>query len=93
MKLMIRIAVVACLALLAAGQAMAAAPRTFVVLPFQVNGPQGYGYLEKAIPSTLSSRLYWEGQTRPLSAKTAKAPASEAAAQKAQAAVGADYAV
>ncbi len=93
MKLMIRIAAMACLAVLAAAQAMAAAPRTFVVLPFQVNGPQGYGYLEKAIPSTLSSRLYWQGETKPLSAKITRAPASEAAARKAQAAVGADYVV
>ena len=37
------------------------ATRTFVTAPFQVVGPPGNTYLEKAVPSTLSSRLHWKG--------------------------------
>lgn len=93
MKTLFRIAMMACVTLFCAGQALAA-PRTFVVMPFQVNGPQGYGYLEKAIPSTLSSRLFWQGQVQPVAgAAPTKAPASTAEVHKAQNAVKADYAV
>ena len=93
MKLTLRMAVMACMTVFFATQAMAAA-RTYVVLPFQVSGPQGYGYLEKAIPSTLSSRLHWQGQIQPATSKIPTKPVSSAdEAQKAQKAAGADYVV
>lgn len=92
MKRMTRIALAACLTLLWSALAFAA-PRTFMVMPFQVNGPQGYGYLEKAIPSTLSARLTWPEQVTPGGKAPAKAPTSAADAQKAMAAAGVDYGV
>lgn len=92
MKLTLRIALVACFTFVWAACA-AAATKSFVVMPFQVNGPQGYAYLEKAIPSTLASRLTWQGRVQPVAKSVAKAPASAAEAQKAQTSVGADYGV
>lgn len=92
MKLTLRIALAACLTFAWVASA-AAASKSFVVMPFQVNGPQSYAYLEKAIPSTLTSRLTWQGHVQPVSQKVSKAPASANEAQKAQAAVRADYAV
>jgi len=64
MKLL-RIVALACVTLLYATLALGAA-RTFVVAPFQIVGPSGNAYLEKAIPSTLSSRLQWPGQVEAL---------------------------
>lgn len=92
MKSVLRLAVFACVSMLLAAQAWAA-PRTYVVLPFTVEGPQGYGYLEKAIPSTLSARLAWQDKTQSVPAQGAKAPSSESAAAKAQSAAGADFVV
>lgn len=80
------------MALFWAAQALAA-PRTFVVMPFQINAPQGYSYLEKALPSTLSARLSWQGHVEPSGKAPAKAPGSAEEARKALAAAGADYAV
>jgi hypothetical protein len=60
-----RIVALACAMLLYATLALGAT-RTFVVAPFQIVGPPGNAYLEKAIPSTLSSRLQWPGQVEAL---------------------------
>lgn len=92
MKLTLRTALVACFTFAWAVSA-AAATKTFVVMPFQVNGPTSYAYLEKAIPSTLTSRLTWPGHVQPVSKKVSAVPASAADAQKAQASAGADYGV
>lgn len=92
MKSVLRLAIFACVSMVFAAQAWAA-PRTFTVLPFAVEGPQGYGYLEKAIPSTLSARLFWQDKTKGISAGSAKAASSEAAAAKVQGTVGADFVV
>lgn len=93
MKPVIRLAIFACVSMLFATQAWAVA-RTYVVFPFTVEGPQGYGYLEKAIPSTLSARLFWQDKAQAVKGQSAaKAPASESAAAKAQSAAGADFAV
>lgn len=93
MKLVIKLAVFACVSMLFAAQALAAA-QSYVVLPFTIVGPQGYGYLEKAIPSTLSARLFWQGKNQAVNAaQGTKAPATEEAAAKAQKAAGADFAV
>ena len=71
-----------------------AAPRSFIVAPFQITGPSGYGYLEKAIPSTLATRLYWKDQAEALAkGAPAKAVAGEAAALKALEGTGADFIV
>lgn len=53
----------ACTLLLFSMQAAAQAqPASYVVAPFQVNGPAGFSYLEKAIPPMLTSRLFWQGK-------------------------------
>lgn len=90
MNLMFRMAVMACLACLCLAVQAFAAPRTFTVLPFEVNGPQGYGYLSKAVPSTLASRL-GRGGLQAVASGQSQAPSSVAAVQKAQSAVGAEY--
>ncbi|MCL1985927.1 MAG: VCBS repeat-containing protein [Betaproteobacteria bacterium] len=64
MKLL-RIAAFTCMMLLYAVLALGAA-HTFVVAPFQITGPAGNTYLEKAIPSTLASRLQWKGHVEAL---------------------------
>ena len=61
----LRIVAFACLLLLHAVPVLSAA-RTFVTAPFQIVGPPGNAYLEKAIPSTLSSRLQWKGRVEAL---------------------------
>jgi hypothetical protein len=38
---------------------------TFVVLPFSIQGPEGFAYLERSIPQMFSSRLFWEGRLEP----------------------------
>ena len=94
MKLTLRIALVACFSLIWAAQALAAAPKTYVVMPFGVHAPQGYGYLEKAIPSTLNARLNWPGQVEAAKGKApAKAATTPDEAQKALTAANADYVV
>ena len=86
-----RLALMACLMLLAGLQATAvqAAQKSFVLLPFTVNAPQSYGYLSKALPSSLLSKLNRPGvaQGRVGSAK------ATSAAQAKKALGGADYAI
>ncbi len=96
MHLIIRTAFVLCTMLVFVAQALAADVRSYAVLPFKVNGSSGFTYLEKAIPSMLNSRLYWQGHIQPVSdAALAKAgTVSDAAgAAKALAATGADYVI
>ncbi len=84
------------LALLLLGSSSALAAKTFVVLPFTVNGPAGYKYLEQSIPSMIVSRLHWDGhyqaigQENPAARKPA---ATDTEAEKARAAMNADYVV
>lgn len=97
MQLLMRSAALVLALLLSAATAMAApAPKSFAVLPFKVNGPAGYKYLERAIPEMLTSRLYWKDNFHPVS-KEASAkitpPETETQARAAQASLGADYAV
>lgn len=72
-----RLTIAVCLMLLLALQARAAhAARSFVVLPFQVNAPQSYAYLGKALPATLQAKLTRPGQTEGrLGSTTATSPA------------------
>ena len=58
MHLIFRTAFVLCTMLVFAAQALAADVQSYAVLPFKVNGSSGFTYLEKAIPSMLTSRLY-----------------------------------
>ena len=74
MKLL-RIVALACMVLPHAALALGAT-RTFIAAPFQVIGPSGNAYLEKAIPSTLSSRLEWKGQVEPLAKGAPSKPLS-----------------
>ncbi len=81
------------LLLFAAGPAFSA-PKTYVTLPFVVNGPAKYAYLDQAIPQMLGSRLYWKDNFQQIAATAGVAAAKdEAAAAASQAAVGADYAI
>lgn len=94
MHLIIRTALVLCTMLVFVAQALAADVRSYAVLPFKVNGSSGFTYLEKAIPSMLNSRLYWQGHVQPVSdAALAKAGrvSDSGSAAKALAATGADY--
>lgn len=84
------------LALLGMGTAVAAEKSTFVVLPFSVQGPQGFAYLERSIPQTLISRLFWKDRVEPVAQDAGKgqaAPHDEAAAEQARVASGADYVI
>lgn len=70
------------------------AAKTYATMPFTVNGPAGYTYLERAIPQMLNSRLYLKGEFEPVSADalaSLKAPSSEAEAASVQAKLGVDY--
>ncbi len=96
MHLLFRTAFVLCTMLVFAAQALAADISSYAVLPFKVNGPSGFTYLEKAIPSMLTSRLYWEDHVQPVSdANIAKAGrvTDSGSAAKALSATGADYVV
>lgn len=68
-----------------------AAEKTFVIMPFTVNGPQSYGYLGKAVPGTIQSRINRPGALKglPTNAKTG----GETAARNALKSSGADYAI
>lgn len=76
--------------------AFAEGAKTFGIVPFTVNGPKTFTYLERAIPQMLSSRLFWKDNFIPVDAVALEgisAPANGAEAQKALAASGADYLV
>lgn len=66
MHLIFRTALMLCTMLVFVAQALAADVRSYAVLPFKVNGSSGFTYLEKAIPSMLNSRLYWQGHFQPV---------------------------
>lgn len=70
---------------------------SYAVAPFQVNGPAGFSYLEKAIPPMLTSRLFWQGKFEPASGQDAVQQgavlATKAAAEKARVTAKADYIV
>lgn len=96
MHLLFRTAFVLCTMLVFAAQALAADISSYAVLPFKVNGPSGFTYLEKAIPSMLTSRLYWQDHVQPVSdaslAKAGKVTSAERAS-RAISATGADYVI
>lgn len=75
-------------------QVLQANAASYVVLPFKVNAPPSYTYLEKAIPSMLTSRLYWEERFQPIpDANAIKAGKVEDIKEmdKARIATGVDY--
>ncbi len=76
-------------------QAVAAERSTFIVLPFSVQGPPSYAYLERSIPQMLTSRLYWKGKVEPARELPAsvKPALNEEAAEKIRAQYKADYVV
>lgn len=96
MKVLMRTALAVFALLLLAAPSTYAAPRSYVVLPFQINGPAGFKYLERAIPQMFTSRLYWKDHFQPVAADAAAnaaVPGSEAGVAKAQSALNADYAI
>ena len=79
-----------------APQAAAAERATFVVLPFSIQGPDGFAYLERAIPPMFNSRLYWQGHLEPAVhdlPASQKAVSSEADAEKLRLQYKADYVI
>lgn len=82
------------LVLLFPAQALAA-KTTYVVLPFTVNGPDNFTYLERSIPQMLTSRLYAKGEVEAATDVPAaqKAVSDAGAADRARAALKADYVV
>ena len=69
---------------------------SFVVLPFTVEGPQGYAYLERSVPQMLTSRLYAKDAVEPVAKEvpaSQKAVADEKTAEKLRASYGADYVI
>ena len=82
------------LVLLFPAQALAA-KSTYVVLPFTVNGPDNFNYLERSIPQMLTSRLYAKGEVEAATDVPAaqKAVSDAASADRARAALKADYVV
>lgn len=80
-----------CLFILALASPGYCAEKTFVVMPFTVNAPQSYGYLSKAVPSTLQNQLSKPGA---LSGKSVSGKAASAdGARRALAQSKADYAI
>ena len=73
MKLTQRVVVLTTLLMLSFAACAQAAVRSYAVLPFTVNGPADYKYLEKAISPMLSTRIYKAGggQFQPLSVNAA----------------------
>ena len=74
----------------------ASTAKTYAVLPFQVNGPEKYKYMGKAVQSMLSTRLNWTGRFEPVSldgksAENASPPESAVETAKLLDSVGADY--
>ena len=85
-----RLTVAVCFMLFLALQAGAAqAAKSFVVLPFQVNAPQSYTYLGKALPATLQAKLTRPGQTEGRVGSTVATSSAQARGQLG----GADYAI
>ncbi len=85
-----------CFSLLCLGvyPALAQERKSYAVLPFAVNGPAGYKYLEKAIPEMLSTRLYWKAHYEPIAQDEVNkfgVSTDSASAAKAQTALKADY--
>ncbi len=96
MHLLFRMASILCTMLLLAVSSSAADIVSYAVLPFKVNGPAGFSYLEKSIPSMLTSRLYWEGHVQPVSdtaIATVTRVTNAGSAANALTATGADYVV
>lgn len=84
------------LVLLFAGQSLATEKVSFIVLPFDVQGPQGFAYLERSIPQTLTTRLFWQGRVEPVAkglSTDQAVPKSPEQAEKARQSYGADYVV
>ena len=83
------------LMLLLAGQAFAAQKATYIVLPFSVQGPEGFAYLEKSIPQMITSRIYWKDRVEPARELPANVRPvnSESEAEKLRAQYKADYVI
>jgi hypothetical protein len=76
------------------GWAQSVEPKTFAVLPCQIQGPKQYRYLSKGIQSMLLTRLTWEKHFEPLSEKELKdisQPESIKQAQNQLKSIEADY--
>jgi hypothetical protein len=87
-----RIAAALCVMSACAATPSFGAARTYATASFRVTAPAGYSYLEKAVPSTLSSRLYMKGQLESVSGKASdKAPGDEAEAGNLRKSLKADY--
>lgn len=72
-----------------------AAKSTYVVLPFIVNGPSNFAYLERSIPQMLTSRLYAKGETEAATDVPAaqKAVTDASTADRVRGSLKADYVI
>ncbi len=69
-------------------------PKTFAVLPCQVNGPKQYRYLSKGIQSMLISRLTWQKHFEPMAGqdlKSLESPETKDEAQNIVKSLNSDY--
>lgn len=72
--------------------------KTFAVAPVEIQGPSQFIYLQKAIPSMLTSRLNWKGRLEPRAEAAAEVQAMDPIADPGQAGqvrsnLGIDYLV
>ena len=89
----IRVALVMIFTLLCSSPSMALMSG-YAVAPFTVKGPEGFAYLQKAVPSMLTSRLYWKGHFEPVPDTASLSPiTSSKDAQSVAARANADYVV
>lgn len=81
--------------LLLSAPAFAAQKSTFIVAPFNVQGPSSFAYLERSIPEMLTSRLFWKDNVEPARSLPAnvKPAVSEADAEKLRTQYKADYVI
>lgn len=70
---------------------------SYAIAPFTINGPKSYSYLEKSIPSMISSRLFLAGKNEPVKGQSSllsgKAPSDSQAAEAMRTKVNADFLV
>ncbi len=84
------------LLVLGTSQAVAADKTSFIVLPFEVKGPQSFAYLERSIPQTLTTRLFWQNRVEPAEKGLTNAQKPATTPEQAEAArkeYGADYVI
>ena len=86
------------LLLFPAGQSLAAqgGKVSYIVVPFAIQGPSQYDYLQRSLPQMLTSRLYWKDRVEPARNELGvniKPASTEEEAEKLRQQYKADYAI